>query len=848
MVLKLLAFGCEYFKDKNNIFDFVLVMTSLWELFSKTGNKASALRSLRLLRFMRLLHFMPYLRRQLLVLKKTIKKAASFFLLLLFFIFIFSIFGMLLFGGKFNFMTENGDIITDRKNFDTLHWSMVTVFQVLTLEDWNLVLYNAMSTVSPWAMIYFFLLVVLGTRVLLYVLVGMVYESFQEISSADPMPSKNDPRQIDGSQHDPESSKSSVPDPTPVQHLTLPDTSESEESLNLIQNFFRWCKDREEWSFYVFSPQNRFRIMCQRMITHFMFDFGVLFLIFLSCVTIAVERPGIDPQSTERFILNISNYVISALFLVEMLLKVVALGLVFGKNSYCRSLWNIIDGLLVIMSAVQIAVSLISKGKSNMPKVLKVLRLFRTFRPLRVIKRAPRLKLAVEALIASVKPIGNILIICCTFLFFFGILGVQLFKGKFHHCLGRDIRNITTKTECLAANYGWTGKIFNFDSFPQALMSLFVMYSKDGWVNIMYDGLDAVGVDIQPVRNHNEWMLFFFIPFMVMSFFLLDMFIGVMVDTFHQCQQEQNRADELALRERGEVLPQHGEPEQIPYFANYGPLRRAIHTLCTSSYLDMLVSIVLFLNVMVMGVEHYNQPQFVKQLIEYSSYVFIVVFSVEILLKLVAFGAQRFLKSRLNLLDVGILLASLLSVIYNKMNITHLLSLNPSILRMFRVLSLAQVLKAKNIRVLLKTIMKTLSQVGNICFLLVFFFFIYAALGVELFGRLECTQMDPCQGLHRYSNFKHFGTALLTLYKVCTGDNWSGILKDTLRKCPPDGCANYLSWAAPPYFITFVIIAQFVLLNLVVAVIMQALEESKEEEQGQSKSTRENTGPVQPVD
>lgn len=38
--------------------------------------------------------------------------------------------------------------------------------------------------------------------------------------------------------------------------------------------------------------------------------------------------------------------------------------------------------------------------------------------------------------------------------------------------------------------------------FCQALMSLFVLASKDGWVDIMYDGLDAVGVDQQVPTKH----------------------------------------------------------------------------------------------------------------------------------------------------------------------------------------------------------------------------------------------------------------------------------------------------------------------------------------------------------
>ena len=42
---------------------------------------------------------------------------------------------------------------------------------------------------------------------------------------------------------------------------------------------------------------------------------------------------------------------------------------------------------------------------------------------------------------------------------------------------------------------------YNFDNLGQALMSLFVLSSKDGWVNIMYQGLDAVGLDLQVLLN-----------------------------------------------------------------------------------------------------------------------------------------------------------------------------------------------------------------------------------------------------------------------------------------------------------------------------------------------------------
>ncbi len=79
-------------------------------------------------------------------------------------------------------------------------------------------------------------------------------------------------------------------------------------------------------------------------------------------------------------------------------------------------------------------------------------------------------------------------------------------------------------------------------------MALFVLSSKDGWVNIMYTGLDAVGVDQQPVENYSEWRLLYFISFLLLvAFFVLNMFVGVVVENFHRCREEQEK-EEKAIR------------------------------------------------------------------------------------------------------------------------------------------------------------------------------------------------------------------------------------------------------------------------------------------------------------
>ena len=84
------------------------------------------------------------------------------------------------------------------------------------------------------------------------------------------------------------------------------------------------------------------------------------------------------------------------------------------------------DGTLVIVSLIDTSMVIIFGQTSKIFGILRVFRLVRALRPLRVINRAPGLKLVVQTLLSSLKPIGNIVLICCTFFIIFGILGVQV--------------------------------------------------------------------------------------------------------------------------------------------------------------------------------------------------------------------------------------------------------------------------------------------------------------------------------------------------------------------------------------------------------------------------------------
>uniref|UniRef100_A0A8C4P1E8 Calcium channel, voltage-dependent, T type, alpha 1H subunit a n=1 Tax=Dicentrarchus labrax TaxID=13489 RepID=A0A8C4P1E8_DICLA len=1007
MGFMLLAFGLfGYIRNPYNIFDSIIVIISVWEIIGQADGGLSVLRTFRLLRVLKLVRFLPALRRQLVVLMKTMDNVATFCMLLMLFIFTFSILGMHLFGCKFSLQTENGDTIPDRKNFDSLLWAIVTVFQILTQEDWNVVLYNGMASTSPWAALYFVALMTFGNYVLFNLLVAILVEGFQaEVrttvfiqyliklkmyslmmtanghvdprgsmappiimrTAATPMPTPKSslgpesilgeeliyregvPQYGEGGLGFCEAGTGHTDLSSPGRRSPLPprswgsrrsswnslgrapslkrrDTSGERESLlsgeggeeedsgedrdeaggnnrlrpetlellqastlcpsivmeygdcngrtqtydpnvnsdpkddsssmcHWIKKRLRnmkphWCKEHEDWTLYLFSPDNMCRVWCQSVISHKLFDHVVLVFIFLNCITIALERPDIQPHSTERVFLSVSNYVFTVIFLAEMAIKVVALGFCFGKQTYLQSSWNVLDGLLVFVSLVDILVSLAYTGGNRILGILRVLRLLRTLRPLRVISRAPGLKLVVETLITSLRPIGNIVLICCAFFIVFGILGVQLFKGKFYHCEGLDTKNITNKSDCLQASYRWIRRKYNFDNLIQALMSLFVLSCKDGWVNIMYDGLDAVGVDQQPVRNHNPWMLLYFISFLlIVSFFVLNMFVGVVVENFHKCRQDQEE-EEARLREEKRLKmiekkrrsKENGgaEAKQRPYYADYSPLRLSIHTLCTSHYLDLFITFIICINVFTMSIEHYNQPQYLEEVLKYCNYVFTCIFVIEAILKLAAFGIHRFFKDRWNQLDIAIVALSIMGITLEELKMSAALPINPTIIRIMRVLRIARVLKllkmATGMRALLDTVMQALPQVNTQCeirksdfvLFMIFLFYEYGLNMKVLFGIDKCNDSNPCEGLSRHATFENFGMAFLTLFRVSTGDNWNGIMKDTLRECRKEDrqCLTYLPLVSPIYFVTFVLMAQFVLVNVVVAVLMKHLEES----------------------
>ncbi|VDP04739.1 unnamed protein product [Heligmosomoides polygyrus] len=148
---------------------------------------------------------------------------------------------------------------------------------------------------------------------------------------------------------------------------------------------------------------------------------------------------------------------------------------------------------------------------------------------------------------------------------------------------------------------------------------------------------------------------------------------------------------------------------------------------------------------------------------------------------------------------------------------------------MFRVMRLVKLLsRGEGIRTLLWTFMKSFQALPYVALLIVLLFFIYAVIGMQVFGKVA---LDDATHIHRNNNFHSFFAAVLVLFRSATGEAWQEVMlscsdREDVR-CDPlsddykrDREARCGVNFAYPYFISFFMLCSFLVINLFVAVIM----------------------------
>ncbi|XP_014893396.1 calcium channel, voltage-dependent, L type, alpha 1S subunit, b [Poecilia latipinna] len=910
MLVKMYALGPRaYFMSLFNRFDFFVVLCGILEMIMLSAGAVaplgfSVLRCIRLLRIFKVTKYWTSLSNLVASLLNSVRSIASLLLLLFLFIVIFSLLGMQVFGGKFNFDYNR----PRRSNFDNFPQALISVFQILTGEEWTNIMYNGIMAYGgpeiPGILvsIYFIILFVCGNYILLNVFLAIAVDNLAEAESLtsaqkekaeekmrkkllrSKMPEKTDEEReriakklaeqrakMEGMPttaklkiDEFESNVNEVKDPFPP--ADFPGDDEEEEPEIPISPRPRPMADLqlkeeavplpEASSFFIFGPQNKFRKLCYKIINASSFTNLILLFILLSSISLAAEDP-IDPKSYRNQILAYADIVFTTVFTIEIVLKMTVYGAFMHEGSFCRNSFNILDLIVV-------TVSLLSMGmESSAISVVKILRVLRVLRPLRAINRAKGLKHVVQCVFVAIKTIGNIVLVTMLLNFMFACIGVQLFKGKFYSCTdptkltaeecqGRYLKHMENSLQdTVLAKRQWINSDFNFDNVLNGMLALFTVSTFEGWPKLLYRAIDSAEEDMGPVYNNRvDVSIFFIIYIILIAFFMMNIFVGFVIVTFQEQGEQEYKNCELDKNQR-QCVQYALKARPLRCYIPKNPYQYRVWYIVTSCYFEYLMFFLIMLNTLCLGMQHCNQSNYVTKLSDTLNLIFTVLFTVEMILKLMAFKVRGYFGDPWNVFDFIIVIGSVVDVILSEVDAaldssgglyclhgcaetdpmeeiaaSENASVSITFFRLFRVMRLVKLLnRSEGIRNLLWTFIKSFQALPHVALLIVMLFFIYAVIGMQIFGKVAL--VDGTQ-INRNNNFQTFPQAVLMLFRCATGEAWQDVMMASMygKMCDPK--SDFLpgeeytcgSNFAVFYFLSFYCLCAFLILNLFVAVIM----------------------------
>ncbi|KAL3308986.1 Voltage-dependent N-type calcium channel subunit alpha-1B, partial [Cichlidogyrus casuarinus] len=356
----------------------------------------------------------------------------------------------------------------------------------------------------------------------------------------------------------------------------------------------------------------------------------------------------------------------------------------------------------------------------------------------------------------------------------------------------------------------------------------------------MKNSIDATEPNLGPKPDYRQAMsLFYILFFIVFPFFFVNIFVALIIITFqeqgenelvdHDLDKNQKQCIEFAIKAKPlcRYMPK-----------NTKSFKYKVWRLVVSSPFEYYIMVMIALNTLILMMKYYN-PDTEKPtsrmekndnpIQKYQSYcaalvflnmAFTIIFTIEFLLKIIAFGPKNYFRDPGNIFDFVTVIGSVSDILLNDYNASK--AINLGFLKLFRAARLIKLLRqVYNIRILLWTFVQSFKALPYVCLLIAMLFFIFAIIGMQIFGNIQISRTDPNEPLSVHSNFQTFFDAVLLLFRCATGESWQDIM---LACWYPKQCENSAADCGINYpygyFISFIFFCSFLMLNLFVAVIM----------------------------
>ena len=445
---------------------------------------------------------------------------------------------------------------------------MITTFVLLT-GKWTDALIPAARATGPLAAAFFAVAVVVGIYLIMNLFVAILLNAFAEdfVEKVSGVASGTG-----GVAEDAEDGEASG-------------RSANEDDLQMSQPLLVDRSWRD--SYLCIGPDSCIRRCCEACIQSPLFDHLVILVIIASSITLAIDTPRLDQSTDVACYLRQSDAYILAFFTAELLVKATSLGFFVGRQAYCKSGWNLLDLLVVLVSGLAELAELVPQFGA-----LRPLRILRILRPIRLIARNAGMKLIIRSLFQAMPDVSNVFGVVLTFQIVFAILGMQLFMGTLATCSDPTVLTIEACAPAqsaptistvyhaasslsskqpqapveslhselsnpegrvlmhLASSYHGRSPLAphsrfltaastrlawenpsdvpgSFDDFKSVMLLLYVMSTGDDWDVVLFRTMDATTPGHAPVRDDYSSASLFSIAWMFVGcFFSMNLFVG----------------------------------------------------------------------------------------------------------------------------------------------------------------------------------------------------------------------------------------------------------------------------------------------------------------------------------
>nr|CAH8845802.1 unnamed protein product [Trichobilharzia regenti] len=259
--------------------------------------------------------------------------------------------------------------------------------------------------------------------------------------------------------------------------------------------------------------------------------------------------------------------------------------------------------------------------------------------------------------------------------------------------------------------------------------------------------------------------------------------------------------------------------------------RRSCRRLVKSQTFYWIVIVLVFLNTGVLTSEHYGQPLWLDDFQDMANIVFVVLFSIEMLIKMYSLGIRCYFDFMFNRFDFFVVICSIIEVVLIQTKVMP--PLGVSVLRCARLLRVFKVTRYwSSLRNLVGSLLASLKSIVSLLVLLFLFIVIFALLGMQLFGgRFNFPREEKPR-----SNFDSFYQSLITVFQILTSEDWNEAMYNGIRSYSNSRVGIMVCL----YYVILFICGNYILLNVFLAIAVDNLADTGQVEEKKDEATDDN--------